>query len=91
MNFEKRVFDARKKLGLTQAQLGTLIGVDKSEISHYEQGRRTPKWPKLVLLADLFGTSVAELLAGEEVECSGLYWGCIETAPDILYIPHYYI
>lgn len=32
----------RKKAGLTQTQLGDLIGLTQAAIGHYETGRRTP-------------------------------------------------
>ncbi|MDD5699307.1 MAG: helix-turn-helix domain-containing protein [Victivallaceae bacterium] len=33
----------RRKLGLTQAQLGTLLGSSNFSVSHWEQGKSTPR------------------------------------------------
>lgn len=37
-----RIRDARIKMGLTQEQLGDLIGISKVSVCGYEQGTRTP-------------------------------------------------
>lgn len=37
-----RIRDARIKMGLTQEQLGDLVGISKVSICGYEQGTRTP-------------------------------------------------
>jgi len=38
----KRIRDARKKMGLTQAELGDRVGVSDSHISHIENGIAKP-------------------------------------------------
>jgi transcriptional regulator with XRE-family HTH domain len=38
MNFARNLQKARKKLGLTQAQIADKVGVRQNAISNYEQG-----------------------------------------------------
>jgi transcriptional regulator with XRE-family HTH domain len=45
----------RKERGLTQAQLGTEVGVTGSAVGQWEQGRTTPSWQQLQKLAEFFG------------------------------------
>ncbi|GAA4299633.1 helix-turn-helix transcriptional regulator [Nibribacter koreensis] len=52
----------RRKNGLTQEQLGKKLGLKRSLIGAYEEGRATPKIPTLVAVAKLFGIMVDELL-----------------------------
>ena len=61
-----RIKELRDKKGLTQAQLGELLGVVKTTISQYESGDRTPDAAKLEKLADIFDTSVDYLLGRED-------------------------
>lgn len=53
----------RKELGLTQGQLGELVGADKSVISHWEKGRGSPLSNRIAAVAAALGVSVDELLA----------------------------
>lgn len=50
--FCKRLKELRKKAGLTQQQLGDMIGVTKVSICCYENGTRTPTLDTLVDLAN---------------------------------------
>lgn len=62
----KRIQDTRKKLGLSQAQLGSRCGWEdgQARVSHYENGRREIKIDDLISMSRGLGTSVA-YLAGE--------------------------
>lgn len=55
----------RKKANLTQAELGKIIGVGKSNISMYETGDRVPPLDIIEKLADLFGVDI-NTLAGHK-------------------------
>jgi transcriptional regulator with XRE-family HTH domain/DNA-directed RNA polymerase subunit RPC12/RpoP len=48
-----RILSLRKKLGLTQTQLGFLTGVDRGSILAWEKGKFKPKAEKAAQLADL--------------------------------------
>jgi transcriptional regulator with XRE-family HTH domain len=45
------VYELRQRAGLTQELLAGLAGVDRSMISRYETGRRSPRLDTLELLA----------------------------------------
>ena len=44
----------RKSKGLTQAELGKILGVSPSTIGMYEQGRRTPDKDALIAISNYF-------------------------------------
>lgn len=52
----------RKALGLTQEELAVRIGVTRSALGAYEEGRAEPRLSALLSLADLFGCSIDALL-----------------------------
>lgn len=65
----------RTNAGLTQAQLGNLVGVTKSVISYYELQERSPSPDVLIKLSQIFHVSTDELLGvskGESVDVTGL-------------------
>lgn len=45
----------RLRMGLTQKELGVMIGVDRGIISHYECGRKLPLLCHLIKLSETFG------------------------------------
>lgn len=53
----------RKKLGLTQEQFAERIGIKRSLVGAYEEGRADPRLHNLMSMADLFGTSVDILIS----------------------------
>jgi transcriptional regulator with XRE-family HTH domain len=62
----KRIHELRKQRGLTQLELGNLLGVSKVTICGYEKGNRQPSLLHLERLAQELGTSITYLV-GEEV------------------------
>ena len=61
--FGKRLKELRLSKGLTQQQLGDLVGVTKVSICCYENGTRTPTLETLVDLADVLNTKITALIA----------------------------
>jgi transcriptional regulator with XRE-family HTH domain len=53
---------ARKKRGLTQSEVGNLLGVTEQTISGYERGVRDPDTQQLSRLAQIYGVSTDYLL-----------------------------
>lgn len=53
----------RESLGMTQEQLGELIGVDRGNVSRYEKGVNAPEIQRLELLATALKTTLSELFA----------------------------
>ena len=63
-----RLKGMRKKKGMTQVAVGMKIGVDQSDYSKIERGLRYPTVEQLIILSELFGTSVDYLLDLTDVE-----------------------
>lgn len=57
-----RIRDIRKTQGITQAELGSRIGLPQSEISRIECGRRTLNVPRLYSIAAALAVHPAALL-----------------------------
>lgn len=55
--------ELRKRLGLSQYQLGTLVGVSDKAVSKWENGTAKPQSFILYQLSDVLGVTVDELLA----------------------------
>ena len=52
----------RKRMNLTMAGLGRIVGADKSTISRWEKGEIKPTVDGLIELAEFFGITETELL-----------------------------
>ena len=63
----ERLKAARRVAGLTQAEVGHLIGVTNVAVSKYERGLVTPDGERLVGLSQALGVPVAQLLRQEAV------------------------
>lgn len=76
VDFSARLKDLRQQAGLTQKQLGDLIGTSKAAISYYELSERTPSPEMLVKLASVFHVTTDYLLGierqGQNIDISGL-------------------
>lgn len=57
-----RLREVRKKRGLTQTELGELIGVGKSAICCYEKETRNPTLEAVIEMIQVFGVSADYLL-----------------------------
>ena len=64
LGFGARVAEARRRLGLTQTQLGRLLGWSDGQqaLSKYERGASTPSPFRLAALASALRVTVADLL-----------------------------
>jgi transcriptional regulator with XRE-family HTH domain len=60
----ERLKNLRLAKGLTLQQVGDAFGISKASISSWESGRSHPDHKKLVALAELLGTTVQYLIAG---------------------------
>lgn len=68
MDLGKKIRAHRDELGLTQAELADKLGLTYSSVSQWESGRATPRTPILRQLADLFDTTVADLMGEDAAE-----------------------
>ena len=57
--------ELRTEKGLTQGELGEMLGVSDAAISKWENGEAMPRLAKLQQLANIFEVSVNELATGE--------------------------
>ena len=64
--------ELRLARGMTQAEVAEKLGISKSAIGMYEQGRREPDLETVIKLAEFFSVSVEEMLglreAGKPIE-----------------------
>ena len=77
--FGKNLYELRDKKGLTQKELGKLLGVSDKAVSKWETGEAMPRTAKLVLITDLFGVTM-EQLSSEEFDCNAEDFQQNETA-----------
>lgn len=71
MTLGQRISEYRKKLGISQEELGARLGVSRQAVSKWETDIASPDMENLLALSREFGISVAELTATPE-----------ETAPE---------
>lgn len=67
MKFAANLREARKKLRLTQAELGKKVGVSQRSIANYEAGNAVPYRPTLERLATVLNVSIEDLM-GENAD-----------------------
>lgn len=70
MDLGKKIRAHRDELGLTQAELADKLGLTYSSVSQWESGRATPRTPILRQLAELFDTTVADLMGEDTTEAA---------------------
>ena len=57
----------RTQCGLSQSELGAVVGVSNKAISKWENGEALPRLERMKVLADYFGVTVEELIGGGAV------------------------
>ena len=62
-----RLKELRITRGVTQEELGKILGVTKASICCYEKGTRTPTIDNLIDLVDYFGVSADYLLGNDKI------------------------
>ncbi|MCL5959469.1 MAG: helix-turn-helix transcriptional regulator [Chloroflexi bacterium] len=55
----RRIAEARRKAGLTQEDLGTAVGLDRTAVTRIEQGRRGLDTLQMTAIADVLGREPA--------------------------------
>lgn len=83
--FADRLREARVAAGMTQEQLGFVLGITKSSVSAWENGRETPSFKMLPELRRALGRSLDELICGatdaRQVGEGGPAYAHDETSP----------
>lgn len=69
--FKDMLVFLRKREGLSQFELGEKLGLTKSTISMYENGKRKPSFEALEAIADFFNVSMNFLMGKNDSEVSG--------------------
>jgi transcriptional regulator with XRE-family HTH domain len=62
--FGETVTALRAAVGLTQGDLGAVLGIEKSNVSRMERGEAEPTLSRIIAIAGFFGVTVASLLDG---------------------------
>lgn len=66
MKLNEKIFQCRKRSGLSQEELADRVGVSRQAVSKWELGTALPELDKLKLLAKTFGVSTDWLLDDEQ-------------------------
>ena len=61
-----RLFELRKKHGLSQEELAEKLGVSRQAVSKWERSEASPDTDNLISLAKIYGLSLDELIYGEK-------------------------
>lgn len=78
MTFGKRLYELRRKKGLSQEEVGNVVNVSRQTVSKWETDQSYPEFDKLEPLSKLFNISIDELVTGSEDE-----------KPEQVYYPHF--
>lgn len=63
----KRIEQLRKRMGLSQEELGAVLGVGRRTVGAWERGENTPRGKNLLSLASALGATPAEILGSDLV------------------------
>lgn len=66
MSLGERIKKLREIKGMTQGELGEIVGVNRSQISNIEKGKRSTTVERQVKIAKALGISVADLYDEED-------------------------
>lgn len=70
MDFAQKLRQMREKAGLTQGDLADKLDVSRPAVSSWESGKIRPRLNKLQQLAELFDTTVADLMGEDAAEAA---------------------
>ena len=68
MTLGQKLFDMRKKSGLSQEQVAEKLGVTRQTVSKWETDQTTPDFDKIVPISKLYNVSVNELFGEDRQE-----------------------
>ena len=72
----------RKANGFTQKQIADKLNIDRSTYSYYELGKINPSISSMVILAELYGISLDEMVHYDEAVSSGFLRAASPAAGD---------
>ena len=65
MDIGNQIRERRQALGLSQEELAQRLYVSRVTVSHWETGKTLPDVQSMLLLANLFGTTIDEMVRGD--------------------------
>ena len=65
MILAEKIMEERKKNGWSQEELAEKLSVSRQAVSKWERAEASPDTDNLILLAEIYGVSLDELLKGE--------------------------
>ena len=65
MDVGNQIRECRQRLGLSQEELAQRLYVTRVTVSHWETGKTLPDVQSMLLLANLFGTTIDEMVRGD--------------------------
>ena len=65
MDIGNQIRDRRQRLGLSQEELARRLYVSRVTVSHWETSKTLPDVQSMLLLANLFGTTIDDLVRGD--------------------------
>lgn len=80
-NFAGRMKQLRQEHNMSQEELAARLGISRSAVGMYEQGKREPDFEVLDKIADLFGVDLSYMLGSSDVRGSYPRHGT-QAAPD---------
>lgn len=68
MGFSKKLYELRKRAGLSQKELSEKLGVAQASINYWEKEQRTPSIDMIALISEYFGVSTDYLITEDYIE-----------------------
>ena len=68
INIAENLLHLRRDKGITQDVLAEFLGVSKASVSKWENGDYMPPIDVLMLLSEIYGVSINEILNGRRLE-----------------------
>ncbi len=65
MKISERLYELRRKAGLSQEELAEKIGVSRQAVGKWENGASVPELEKLLSLSEFYGIGIGELIGAE--------------------------
>ncbi len=83
MKLNERLFELRRKAGLSQEELADKIGVSRQAVGKWENGASVPELDKLLSLSDFYQLSIGQLLGVEAPAQTAAEAPAVEPGPAV--------
>lgn len=82
MKLNEKIYQCRKKIGMSQVDLADALGVSRQSVSKWETGESNPEVSKIPQLAKLFGVTADWLLSEEDAPAAATSAAPSKAWPD---------